>query len=629
MLGGMLLFRYHYLNSALIIYICTIYLFYVKKHIKDKQNKRFAIFLWTAFATCVFDIISEEAIRYSDKFPIWSFYLIMYIYFILQNSLPLLAVLYELELFDRIKNLKIKGKIILYTPALIAAALIISNYWTNLVFYLDDSKRYNHGIGFYFLFIQAGYYLTLIAVYGFRYKKYIAKKIRYLCIVLSIIIMPIIILDLYLDSIRIQNLCVAVTLLLLFVVIQNKEDELQDSYGLHTNHALIKRTKLNIINGYRFKIILIKLKDKAIIKSILGTNYWYNICNQVALYFKSLTRIQTPYNLRDGLFAIMLRHDVATEEEERIINKIDLKFVSSKWNVLNTEFSLSIQMLELSYPNEIEEVQDLQYYINYYRANIISSNKVILNAADLNINLKQQLTKQKKILWDIIYSGEYDLRFMPVYSVSDNRIISREPLLKLPTDPPVYVSPSELDNETEDYRQLNKIHTEIFEDICAYIKNNPTNADNGEYMNVKVPLTQIMQRDFIEQYLSIITEYMIDYNRIGFELSEALVSYTQPILTQNIRRLYDKGVTFILDEFGTGYSSLEHLKDIPFKYVKLDKSIVKACLDSGKGLMVLNSIIIMMNQLKIEIIADGVDSKELANILINLGIKNLQGPYYL
>lgn len=62
---------------------------------------------------------------------------------------------------------------------------------------------------------------------------------------------------------------------------------------------------------------------------------------------------------------------------------------------------------------------------------------------------------------------------MPVFSVSENKMIAREALLKLPTNPPTYISPCDLDHETEDDRKLGKIHLNIFKDICIQLKNNP------------------------------------------------------------------------------------------------------------------------------------------------------------
>ncbi len=624
----MYLLNYYYCNSALIIYICTIYLFYVKKHIKDKQSRFFELLLWVSMTSCIFDILSEAAIRHIGSIPTWSVYMSVLIYYLLQSSIPFLSSLYILTLIDRLRQLETREKIILFTPILVSGTLLLINYWTKMFFYVDSNMNYRHGVGFALLFVQTGYYLLLNIIYIFYYRKYIARRVRYLLTSFSFVVIFFIALELYLN-ILIQNFGIAVCQLLLFIVIQNSEESLVDSAGLFTKDALIRRMQLDLKNKSPFTLILIKLEDKAIINYTFGLNYWFAILTEVSSYLSSLGRAYPAINLQDGLFAVMLRNDLSSEEKNRLLNHISVKFEYSKWDILNTKLSLSVQMLELSYPKDIGEINEIIYYIEYYSKNMISSRSVLLTVDELNINLKKYHTELQKKLWDIVESCKYELCFMPLYSVSENRIISREPLLKLPMDPPIYVSPGELDNVTEDYRRLKKIHENIFEDICIYVEELQSSGDDIVYMNVNLTAVQMMQDDLIKHYSALLNKYKIDYHRLGIEMSEATVSYVQPTILQNILSMKSHGVTFILDQFGTGYNSLDYFKYVPFEFVKLDQSIVKACLDNEKGLTVLKSTIAMMKQLQIMIIADGVDSKELADLLISLGVDNLEGPYYL
>lgn len=623
------MFQYHYCNSALIIYTCTIYFFYTKKRINDNQGRIFAIMLWMGFLSSLFDILSEIAIANIGKYPIWSINLVIYIYFIVQNSIPFLSSIYALELINRLRQLELREKVILYTPILLSGVLILSNHWTKLLFYIDDSNRYLHGVGFFFLFFQTGYYLIINIVYSFYYKRHITKKMRYLLMFLSIFIMLIIVFDLYLEAVLIQSFYVSICLLLLFVVIQNNEEILMDSYGLLTKYAFINRAKLDLTNQYPFTVILIKMEDKAIINYSIGLNTWFAILNEVSAYLESIGRTQTVYNLEDGLYAIKMRHGFSSEEKDSLIEGISSKFESSKWNIQNNALSISIQMLELCYPKDFGDINDMQYYIKYFDEKFINSQSTHLTLDDLAVNMNNRRREQKKKLWDILDSFQYELCFMPVYSVSQRRIISREALLKLSTVPPVYLSPCELDNESQDYRQLWDIHKKIFEDICVYIKGNLTDDENSEYISLNVSTVQLMKEDLIEQYCSITREHMIDHKLLGIEMTEITFSNNLPMVRKNTLELGRRGTPIILDHFGTGYNSLEYLEGINFKYVKLDKSIVRACLDDEKGLTVLKSVIAMMNKLKATIIADGVDTKELADLLTSLGIDLLEGTYYL
>lgn len=627
-IGGVLLLQYYYCNCALIIFICTIYLFYVKKRIRDKQTRFYEIMLWVGFAATFFDIISEEAIRNTDKYSIGGIYLVLYIYIILQSNIPFLLSLYELELIDRLKQMKLNEKIILCTPIFISAILFLSNHWTKLLFYIDDDGNYRRGVGFVYFIIQTGYYLTENIIYNLYYKKYVEKRVRYMLTILSVIFMSIIVLDMYLDNLMIHSLSISICLLLLFVIIQNTEEELEDSSGLLTYYALYKRCQLDIMNDYPFTIILIKLDDKAVINYSIGTNYWFALLDEVSVYLKSVHKSEAVYHLEDGLYAIRLRNNISAKEKGQLLREINSRFVSSKWNVLNMELAITIQMLDISYPEDIREINHISYYVTYFNENIINSKKVLLKFSDLNIERQNQQMEKKKKLREILDNFQYQLFFMPVYSVSENRIVSREPLLKLPTEPPSYVSPCELDKVTHDYRKLKKLHKSIFEDICNYMLTHIADLENTEYINLNIASTHLMQEDIIEQYTSIIKKYGVDYHYFRIEISEVIAYYSRPIIQKNIDELCKFGVPFVLDQFGTGYSCLEYFKYIPFSFVKLEKSIVEACLNNEKGITVINSIIAMMERFNITIIADGVDTQELADMLSSLGIDNLQGSYY-
>lgn len=584
--------------------------------------------LWVSAASCLFDVISEEAIRHIGSWPTGYVYLSIFIFYILQCCIPFLSSLYVFTLVDRLRQLRKLERTILFMPILVTDILLILNYWTNMFFYIDSDLKYRHGYGYAFLFVYTIYYLILNNIYIIYYRQYIARKIRYLLLPFALAVILFIRIEFKLD-LMVHNLGIAICELLLYIAVQNTEEALLDASGLFTKAALIKKSQLDIKNKSPFTIILIKLEDKAIINYTFGLNYWFAILSEVSAYLKSVCNMDDVYTLQDGLFAIMQRDDLLSEEKSRILKAISYKFKYNKWNILSTELSLSVQMLELAYPNEVEEINDILYYIEYYSNNMISSKNVLLNVSDLNDNTNKYHSELRKVLWDIVNSCQYELFYMPIYSAFEKRIISREPLLKLPTEPTIYISPAGLDNITEDYLRLKHIHESIFEDICKYLSEHPCTTDRIEYMNYKITAAQLMQGDMIENYSFLIRKYQVDYHRLGIEMSESTVSYVQPAILQNIMMMKNYGITFILDQFGTGYHSLDYFKYLSFEYVKLDKSIVKACLDNDKGLTVLKSMIAMMKQLKVIIIADGVDTKELADLLISLGVDSLEGSYYL
>lgn len=112
-----------------------------------------------------------------------------------------------------------------------------------------------------------------------------------------------------------------------------------------------------------------------------------------------------------------------------------------------------------------------------------------------------------------------------------------------------------------------------------------------------------------------------------FEVTES-VAARGPNAADILTRLRLKGFELSIDDFGTGYSSLEALRRIPFSSIKVDQTFVAGLPWSKDSLAIVKSVIALARSMDLESIAEGVETRELADQLIELGIDQLQGYYY-
>jgi len=106
-------------------------------------------------------------------------------------------------------------------------------------------------------------------------------------------------------------------------------------------------------------------------------------------------------------------------------------------------------------------------------------------------------------------------------------------------------------------------------------------------------------------------------------LMDELVSSLE-ILT----RLRLKGVGLSIDDFGTGYSSLSQLHRVPFTELKIDRSFVSNISDDDEAKSIVKTCIILGHELNLQVVAEGVETKEQAEILSELGCDVVQGYFY-
>ena len=168
----------------------------------------------------------------------------------------------------------------------------------------------------------------------------------------------------------------------------------------------------------------------------------------------------------------------------------------------------------------------------------------------------------------------------------------------------------------------------IFEMVCSFMKFNELEKQGLRYIEVNLSVVQCMQSDLREQLTSLMAKHQIRPEQICLEITETVAINTPEVVRVLFHELDQKSMSFALDDFGNGYSNVNYILELPFHYVKLDKSIIWGYFKGESGKITLESTIAMMKSLNIELIAEGVETKEQADTLIALGVDYLQGYYY-
>lgn len=97
-------------------------------------------------------------------------------------------------------------------------------------------------------------------------------------------------------------------------------------------------------------------------------------------------------------------------------------------------------------------------------------------------------------------------------------------------------------------------------------------------------------------------------------------------LAKNIlKKLHEIGVTLAIDDFGTGYSSLSYLKHFPFRTLKIDRSFFQDLHSTSQDIAIVNAMITLGQGLNMNVVAEGVETAELKDLLKNLGCEYIQG----
>lgn len=145
-------------------------------------------------------------------------------------------------------------------------------------------------------------------------------------------------------------------------------------------------------------------------------------------------------------------------------------------------------------------------------------------------------------------------------------------------------------------------------------------------VSVNIGARHIQHPDFVERLKKILAEYPdVDPSHLEIEVLETSALEDIVRISQIIEACRVFGVRFALDDFGTGYSSLTYLKRLPVQILKIDQSFVREMLDNPDDLAILDGVIGLSNAFNRTVIAEGVETAEHGEILLQLGCEHAQG----
>ena len=210
-----------------------------------------------------------------------------------------------------------------------------------------------------------------------------------------------------------------------------------------------------------------------------------------------------------------------------------------------------------------------------------------------------------------------------------HQIVGAEVLLRWFNAEQGFVSPAQFIPVAEESGMILPIGAWVLETACQQLHA----WDQNEAMShlklaVNVSARQFSQLDFATHLEALLRKYTFEPSRLKLELTESLVQVDVHDTIAKMNQLKQLGITFSMDDFGTGYSSLSYLKSLPLGQIKIDQSFVRDLVTDKNDELIVRTIIDMSNNFGLNVIAEGVESKEQLEILQRNGCNHYQGYYF-
>lgn len=240
------------------------------------------------------------------------------------------------------------------------------------------------------------------------------------------------------------------------------------------------------------------------------------------------------------------------------------------------------------------------------------------DAVSKRVKLEEQLR-------NAIKRSEFELYLQPQVNV-ESKPTGAEALIRWRQNDGRFISPADFIPLAEETGLIVPLGYWITERACQILQQwQQDPAKKTMQLSINVSAKQFQQTEFVEQVQHLVEKYEIQPHRLKLELTESLLMDDISSVTNKIKHLKRLGIEFALDDFGTGYSSLSYLMQIPFDTLKIDVSFVRNMLDSNEKAQIVHTIIQLGESLKLNVVAEGVETEEQFNYLVRLNCDTFQG----
>ena len=227
-----------------------------------------------------------------------------------------------------------------------------------------------------------------------------------------------------------------------------------------------------------------------------------------------------------------------------------------------------------------------------------------------------------------IKTGEIQVWYQPQVDYKTGEINGMEALCRWNHAKLGWIPPSDFIPELEESGLIYELDSYVWEKVCQDLKRW---NDQGIHRSVSVNVSRSdisTDRDIPGQFKQLIEKYGLSTDQLRVEITETAFAEHPEFLIETTVKLRELGIQIEMDDFGSGYSSLHMLKEVYVDRIKLDYNFLTGKGDIEKGKTIVGYMIQMVKDIGMEMIVEGVETKEQADFLLNKGCSEMQGYYF-
>lgn len=610
--------------TALSMLILFLVFYQLQRSLPLKKNRVFMGMLVAELSCILWDLIASYISTWHMRYPTWMLEISNMLYFFF-----LISVYYLFSVYCRCTARERAADPILRwwqlrVPLWFATAVLISNPWTKAIYDVSRENGYVRGWMYYYLIPEILILYTVISLsFVLYYRKYLSIREKGGLYAFVICTMLTSMLQIYFfPYLLITNIGLSTGVAINYLAMQNPEFDKDRKTRNYNLEGFGRYTSEQLRMGKEFQCMAIGFANYKTLLSIYGSQKMDRLLNRIGIRLRNRYNHAVTFYIHNGRFVLVFpRHIQINPIEAELIAYFDRNFGLNK-DVLQLNLRLAYLYADKRIKKPFDIGESLDMALDDACRKEIYQLKVVDDA------LMEKLYREReynRALHDAIEKDHVEVFYQPIYdskcelfTMAEALVRIRDPKLGL-LFPDAFISIAEKDGTI---LSLGKI---VFRKVCRFIKEHDLDALGIQAIEVNLSPIQCRHRFLAEDYLKIAEEYGIDLNNIVFEITEtATVGVDR--MGKMMQQLQKAGARFALDDYGTGYSNMINVMSLPFYCIKIDKSLVWSYFRQEDW--ILPKFVRIFKDDSLTIVAEGAETMDMTDGLIEMGCDYVQGFYY-
>jgi len=365
------------------------------------------------------------------------------------------------------------------------------------------------------------------------------------------------------------------------------------------------------------------------INDSLGHDTGDSVLKIVAKRLEDIVRQEdTVSRLSGDEFTIIIEGLKKSQDVSVIAEKI-LKTLQESIHMENHQLYVSGSLGISMYPEDATDAQNLLKYADtaMYKAKEEGRNNFQFYSSEMTEFAMKRIA-MKTSLQQAIDEEEFIIYYQPQVNSCTDELVGMEALVRWKHPTMGLVSPNQFISLAEETGVIIEIDRWVMRTSMKQVSDWYKEGLESGVLALNLSIKQLESSDFIQVMKENMHAYDFKAEWLELEITEGqMMTKTEEVISK-LREIDDLGVSISIDDFGTGYSSLSLLKRLPIHRLKIDKSFIQDIPDNEEDVAIVNAIIALANSLNLDLVAEGVETSEQKEFLINSGCINMQGYYF-